>query len=106
MPVLDIQAKDLREMLKTNPEKVEVIDVREDYEYEELHIKGSKLIPMGELFGRLNEIDWTKDVVFICRSGSRSKMMASLLGAQGKDIKNLRYGIFECQENGGGEFLE
>ena len=106
MPVLDIQAKDLREMLKTNRDKVEVIDVREEDEYEELHIKGSKLIPMGELFGRIDDIDWTKEVVFICRSGSRSKMMASLLGAQGKDIKNLRYGIFECQENGGGEFLE
>jgi len=106
MPVIDIQAKDLREMLKSNREKVEVIDVREDYEYEELHIKGSKLIPMGELFQRLDEIDWTKEVVFICRSGSRSKMMASLLGAQGKDIKNLRYGIFECQEDGKGEFLE
>lgn len=101
-------------MIKENPEKLEIIDVREPYEYEEMHIKGSKLIPMGELFGRMDEIDWAKEVVFICRSGSRSKMMASLaesrraslIGAQGKDIKNLRYGILECQENGKGEFLE
>lgn len=106
MPVQDIQAEDLRKMIKENPEKLEIIDVREPYEYEEMHIKGSKLIPMGELFGRMDEIDWAKEVVFICRSGSRSKMMASLLGAQGKDIKNLRYGILECQENGKGEFLE
>lgn len=106
MPVTDIQAKDLREMLRTKRDQVEVIDVREEDEYEELHIKGSKLIPMGELFQRVDEIDWNKEVVFICRSGSRSKMMASLLGAQGKDIKNLRYGIFECQEDGKGEFLE
>ena len=115
MPVLDIQAQDLREMLRSNRDKVEVIDVREDYEYEELHIKGSKLIPMGELGQRMDEIDWTKEVVFICRSGARSKMMASLvdesrranlMSAQGKDLKNLQYGIFECQADGKGEFLE
>lgn len=106
MSVIDIQAKDLREMLRNNQDKMEVIDVREDYEYEELHIKGSKLIPMGELAQRINEIDWTKEVVFICRSGARSKMMANMLSAEGKDIKNLKYGIFECQADGKGEFLE
>ena len=106
MPVIDIQAKELREMLRNNRGNVEVIDVREKDEYKELHIKGSKLIPMGEILQRINEIDWTKEVVFICRSGARSKMMANIMSAEGKEIKNLRYGIFECQENGGGEFLE
>lgn len=106
MPIKDIQAKDLRAMLRAKRDRVEVIDVREDYEFDEMHIKRSKLIPMGELLQRMNEIDWTKEVVFICRSGSRSKMMANIISAQGKEIKNLQYGIFECQENGGGEFLE
>jgi rhodanese-related sulfurtransferase len=106
MSVQDIQAQDLRAMLKNNRNKVEVIDVREDYEYEEMHIKGSKLIPMGELMQRMDEIDWTKEVVFICRSGARSKMMANMMSAGGKELKNLQYGIFECQEDGKGEFLE
>ncbi len=106
MSIRDIRANDLRELIKNNNDKIEIIDVREPDEYDIIRIKGSKLIPMNKLQNRLHEIDWSKDVVFICRSGSRSKLMAYRIGAQGKEIKNLRYGIYECYSDGKGENLE
>jgi len=105
MNIKDIRAKDLREMIKNNADNLEIIDVREEYEYNESHIKGSKLIPLGSIQERANEIDWTKEVVFICRSGSRSRLAASLISSEERPIKNLEYGILECHATGG-EFLE
>jgi len=105
MSVIDIRAEELRAMLKTKKDQLEIIDVREQDEYDAIHIKGSKLIPMGELQERINEINWNKEVVFICRSGSRSKMAAYIMGGD-HEIKNLRYGIYECFADGKGEHLE
>lgn len=105
MAIKDIQAQDLRELIRTKGENLEIIDVRQPEEYDIIHIRGSKLIPMNELQGRLSEIDWGKEVVFVCRSGSRSKLMASIV-AQGRDVDNLRYGIYECFADGQGENLE
>lgn len=105
MGVKDIQAEELKELIKTKGKNLEIIDVREPFEYEEVHIKGSKSIPMGELLSHLNEIDWNKEVVFVCRSGNRSRLMSEIVAATGKEIKNLRFGILECDKEGG-EFLE
>lgn len=112
MAIQDIQAGDLRELIRNKKDQIEIIDVRQPEEYEVIHIRGSKLIPLGELQSRINEIDWKKEVVFVCRSGSRSKMAAMLSAGGrpacpvGREVKNLEYGIFECQADGKGEFLE
>ena len=94
MAVKDINASDLIKLLKDR-DRVEVIDVRQKEEYDIIRIRGSKLIPMDELPKRLDEIDWSKNVVFLCRSGPRSKMMANIIGKE-KNINNLSYGIYEC----------
>ncbi len=95
----------MRELIKNKKDQLEIIDVRQEDEFAIIHIKGSKLIPLGELQKRTSEIDWNKEVVFICRSGSRSAMAAFLVGA-GKNIQNLEYGIYECFAEGKGENLE
>ena len=66
----------------------ELIDVREDFEFAEANFKTSKNIPMSLVILKLNEIDFSKKVIFICRSGGRSSMMAKLVSKQiGKTIK-------------------
>lgn len=104
-PVDHISGAALKSMLVHNRDGVEIIDVREPAEHQQIRIKGSRLIPMQSLMGRLHEIDWNKEVVFVCRSGSRSGMMANMAAAQGKKVKNLRSGILECYQ-GGREHLE
>lgn len=105
MSIQDINAQDLRELIKNKKDNLEIIDVRQPDEYKIIHIKGSKLISMDEVQARLDDIDWNKEVVFICRSGSRSKLVASLISG-GREVKNLRYGIYECYADGKGENLE
>lgn len=104
MAIKNIKKEELRELIRAG--KAEIIDVREPEEYEIIHIRGSKLIPINSLLVRLDEINWDKKVVFVCRSGARSKMIANIISSTGKDIDNLEYGLFECFSDGKGENLE
>lgn len=106
MAIEDIGAEGLRAMLREPSSDLEIIDVREPREYEAVHIRGSKLIPLNELSARLKEINFKKDVVFVCRSGRRSQLVAGMVAAMGQDVKNLRFGVYECFKDGRGEFLE
>ena len=58
--------------LKDNQTDFELIDVREEYEFDEANING-KLIPFGEIIQRASEIPKDKQVVVHCRSGKRSE---------------------------------
>jgi len=106
MAIEDIRAEQLRTLIRENSEDLEIIDVREPQEYEAVHIRGSKLIPLNELSARFQEIDFEKNVVFVCRSGRRSQLVANMVAATGQDVKNLRFGVYECFKDGRGEFLE
>ncbi len=107
MEINNIDAKGLKELLK-NRENLELIDVRDKDEYDLVHIKGSKLMSMRDIVKRSEEIDWSKEVVFICRSGERSMMVANFLADSGKRISNLFGGILEYWKSGelDLEFLE
>ena len=105
MAIENIDAEDLRRLLRERPDDIEIIDVRSRKEYDEMHIRGSRLIPAEELSQRANEIAWQKEVVFVCRSGKRSRLTAELASAAGIPVKNLRLGILECMK-GDGVFLE
>jgi len=106
MPIENISAEDLRTILRERRGDTEIIDVRSREEYELVRIGGSRLIPMDELPGRMGEIDWDKEVVFVCRSGKRSQFIAGMAAAAGADVKNLTFGIYDCFKDGKGEFLE
>jgi rhodanese-related sulfurtransferase len=95
MAIKNIKGKELKEMIKNAPEKLEIIDVREQDEHDLIKIKNSKLIPLSEIGNRSSEIDWTKNVVFVCRSGARSGYVAQALAASGKETINLEGGIYE-----------
>ena len=56
-----------------------LIDVRQDWEYEEFHLPGAKLIPLPELVDRLDEIPSEKPTLVYCAVGGRSASAASLL---------------------------
>jgi rhodanese-related sulfurtransferase len=55
-----------------------ILDVRQPEEWQQFHIPGATLIPLGELPNRLNEVPKDKEIVVVCRTGHRS--------AQGRDI--------------------
>jgi rhodanese-related sulfurtransferase len=61
------------EALKLREEGAFMLDVREVSEWNEFHMPGATLIPLGELPNRLNEVPQDQQIVVVCRSGNRSQ---------------------------------
>jgi rhodanese-related sulfurtransferase len=73
---------------------VVMVDVREPFEYQISHIEGSRLIPLGQLTQRVNELDTADQIVVYCHTGMRSAQAVRFLNGLGfKKVKNLRGGI-------------
>ncbi|MBF0482466.1 MAG: sulfurtransferase [Desulfovibrionaceae bacterium] len=60
-----------------------LLDVRQDWEYEEFHLPGARHVPLPDLADRLGEIPRNAPVITYCRSGKRSAAAAGLLSGQG-----------------------
>jgi adenylyltransferase/sulfurtransferase len=75
-------------------EKVVLVDVREPYEYELCHLKGARLLPLGQLPARMVELDKEGEIVVYCHVGVRSTQAVSILRRAGfSNVRNLRGGI-------------
>jgi rhodanese-related sulfurtransferase len=87
-----ITVKELKQRLDAG-EDVQLIDVREPYEYQIAQI-GGKLIPQNDVPNRLNEIDRNREVVVHCKSGGRSQRIAEFLQQAGYPrVVNVAGGI-------------
>jgi sulfur-carrier protein adenylyltransferase/sulfurtransferase len=74
-------------------EKIFILDVREPHEYQICNLNG-KLIPLGELTRRVNELDSSVEMVVHCRSGKRSADAIHFLQTAGfKKLWNLKGGV-------------
>jgi rhodanese-related sulfurtransferase len=63
-PVSNWSVQRVREFMDDhNPEDYNLVDVRQPGEYEQKHLPGAKLIPAGELAGRLDELDPQKPTI-------------------------------------------
>ena len=66
-----------------------IIDVRTPGEFQGGHIKGSKNIPLDNIFSKVNEIKRIeKPVIVCCRTGMRSGQAASILKNSGIAVMN------------------
>ncbi|HYY35354.1 MAG TPA: molybdopterin-synthase adenylyltransferase MoeB [Candidatus Binatia bacterium] len=75
-------------------EPFELIDVREPFEYEIARIDGAKLIPLGEIAERLDELKREQPIIVHCHSGKRSAQATRLLTERGfTKVYNLEGGI-------------
>ena len=91
---LEITVDQLKERLASaNPPLL--LDVREPWEYETAHIKGSTLVPMGEIPGRAHqELDEDQPIAVLCHHGARSLSVANWLQQQGfAQAQSVRGGI-------------
>ncbi|MFM6936969.1 MAG: rhodanese-like domain-containing protein [Aquirufa sp.] len=98
---MDITIEELKERLDKG-ENLNLIDVREEYEFDEFNI-GAKLIPLGELPDRLEEIEAWKDqeILVHCRSGARSGRAKEYLASEGfTNVRNVLGGMLAWQAAG------
>lgn len=72
----------------------QLVDVREPDEVATGTLPGAVNIPLGTLPGRVGELDPSRRVVLLCRSGGRSTQAAEFLTASGfGDVVNLAGGM-------------
>jgi rhodanese-related sulfurtransferase len=73
-----------------------IIDVREAEEVAGGMIPGALHIPLGEITLRHHEIERSKDIILVCRSGKRSQKAYEFLKTQGfKNLFNMDGGMLE-----------
>ncbi len=92
----DITTDELKQRMDAG-EKLNLFDVRELHEYEEFNI-GATLIPLGELPGRLSELENLKneEVIVHCRSGARSGNAKMFLLDNGfTNVRNVLGGMLD-----------
>ncbi len=97
--IQEISARELKSLIDGH-EKFTLVDVREPHEYQIAKIPGSRLIPLGEIAQRANELDTADDIVVHCRSGARSaKAIHALQGMGFKRLRNLKGGILAWSQD-------
>jgi len=75
-------------------EASQIIDVREDFEWEFYHLETSKLIPMNTLPVRLNELNDTLPIYIVCAHGVRSVAVCNYLEEKGySSLHNVTGGM-------------
>ena len=89
----EVTPAELKTLKDTNA-NFQLIDVREQYEFDEANLNG-ELIPMGEVLDNVEKISKEKQVVIHCRSGKRSATVISALESEHgfTNLYNLKGGI-------------
>ena len=89
---MQIPEIDVDELARRRADGALVIDVRQPDEYDEGHVPGARLIPLGEVGQRLDEVPADAEVLVICRSGGRSLKAAEVMAAAGRRPVNVAGG--------------
>jgi adenylyltransferase/sulfurtransferase len=89
----EIQPSQLARRLERG-EKLEIIDVREPYEWAIGHIPGARLVPLGRIADEIPRLDKRREVILYCKVGERSMHAARQLADAGvTEVRNLAGGI-------------
>jgi molybdopterin/thiamine biosynthesis adenylyltransferase/rhodanese-related sulfurtransferase/molybdopterin converting factor small subunit len=88
----DIEPTDVKAKIDRGDNFV-LIDVREPHEYQICNIPAAKLIPLGQLPQRLDELDRDIEIVAHCKSGMRSAKAVGILKEAGFRARNMKGGI-------------
>lgn len=75
-------------------DQVQILDVREPYEWDAGHIDGSVHIPLSQVMAgqEKGRLDPELPVVIVCKTGNRSELAALMLQARGFKAENFEGG--------------
>ncbi|MED4352569.1 rhodanese-like domain-containing protein [Schinkia azotoformans] len=91
-----ITAKEV-ETLINEGKKIDIIDVREDFEVATGKIPGAVHIPIGSIEFRMDELDKSKEYIIVCHSGARSGAVTRFLEGHGFNATNMSGGMVEWE---------
>ena len=97
-PDLDLTPERVSELLERD--EIDLVDVREQYEWDAGRIEGARHIELERLASQAETIDRERPVVFQCRLGARSAMAARAFASAGYRAYNLEGGIAAWVDRG------
>ncbi len=78
-----------------------MLDVREQSEWDQFHIPGATLVPLGTLPDKLDTLPKDKDIVVVCRTGRRSAEARDILLKAGfTNVTSMAGGVTDWQSRG------
>ncbi len=80
--------------------EIELVDIREPYEYAAGRIPGARHIELDRLSAHTDELDTGRPIVFYCRLGARSAMAAEAFRRAGYDAWSMAGGLDAWARNG------
>ena len=93
----NVEANNIENLLKN---KEFLLDVREEYEYQDGHIKGAINIPLREILEKKDTLPKDKDIYVYCRSGHRSADAVNFLKSLGfEKVHNIEGGFIDISFN-------
>ena len=93
----NVEANNIENLLKN---KEFLLDVREEYEYQDGHIKGAVNLPLREILGKKDSLPKDKDIYVYCRSGHRSADAVNFLKSLGfEKVHNIEGGFIDISFN-------
>ena len=95
---MDIAPDEVAELQREGP--VQLIDVREEYEWDAGRIPGTRHVTHGLVAQEAPSIDREAPVVFICRVGGRSTMAANAFRRAGYEAYSLAGGVLAWEARG------
>ena len=95
--IATITPKELKNLIDTTPETLDLVDVRGTDEFRELRIPSAHNIPLHLLPLKTGELDTSKKIVFVCRSGGRSAQATLFAKQNWINAYNLSGGMNEFE---------
>ena len=90
----NLTATELKHYLESTNSQPLLLDVREPWEFQRVHLPRSRLIPMRQIPAALPTLDPAQEIVVICHHGIRSRQVAMFMEHYGfKSIINLHGGL-------------
>lgn len=96
---LHVELKDLKEKIE-NDEAL-LVDIREDFEWNEGHISGAIHLPLSKIMaGTLPEVVYSQTLYLYCNSGQRTLRAAPLLKDFFPEVVPLKWGFKDLAQYG------
>ena len=93
----DVEANNIENLVKN---KEFLLDVREEYEYQEGYVKGAVNLPLREILSQKDSLPKDKDIYVYCRSGHRSADAVNFLKSLGfEKVHNIEGGFIDISFN-------
>ena len=97
-PAHELDPERVKELLDGG--EIELVDVREQYEWDAGRIAGSRHIELERVAARADELPRDRPIVFQCRLGARSALVTEAFRASGWDAYNLSGGLTAWVDRG------